>query len=110
MFVVVWEYRVKPGSVPEFESLYHPDGEWSDLFRQGPGFIGITRMKDLHDSARYMIADRWKSLALYEEFRREHAADYAALSERGSRLIDREIEIGRFDFVDGRWNGARHAV
>ena len=34
------------------------------------------------------------------EFKREHAAEYQALSDRGARLYEREAELGRFDFLD----------
>jgi heme-degrading monooxygenase HmoA len=100
MLVIVWEYRVKAGHLDDFEALYRPDGAWSELFREAPGFVSVTLMKDLRDPARFMIADRWTSETLYEEFKRDHAAEYAALSERGGRLIDHETEVGRFDFVD----------
>ena len=100
MLVIVWEYRVKAGHLEDFEALYRPDGAWAELFREAPGFVSVTLMKDLRDPARFMIADRWTSETLYEEFKRDRAAEYAALSERGQRLIDLEAEVGRFDFVD----------
>ncbi|MBI1799164.1 MAG: antibiotic biosynthesis monooxygenase [Candidatus Eisenbacteria bacterium] len=100
MLVIVWEYRVKRDRVEEFETLYRPDGAWGDLFREAAGFVSVTLMKDLSDPARFVVADRWTSLAAYENFKRERAAEYAALSERGHRWIERESEIGRFDFVD----------
>src|SRR5262245_13474631 len=100
MLVVVWEYRAKPERAEEFESFYRPDGPWGDLFRQSPAFVSTTLMKDLRDAQRFMVADRWTSEVVYEEFKRERSEDYRALSERGARLHEREVEIGRFDFVD----------
>jgi hypothetical protein len=47
-----------------------------------------------------VVADRWTSLTLYEEFKRSHSAAYEKLSESGRRLLERETEIGRFDSVD----------
>ena len=100
MLVVVWEYQARPDRVGEFESFYRPDGPWGELFRGSPAFISITLMKDLRDPARFMVADRWTSEMLYEEFKRERAADWENLTDRGRRLYDRESEVGRFDFLD----------
>jgi quinol monooxygenase YgiN len=100
VLVVVWEYRAQPERVEEFESFYRPDGPWGELFRQSPAFVSTTLMKDLKDPRRFLVADRWTSEVMYEEFKRERAATYRDLSERGARLYDREAEIGRFDFLD----------
>ena len=100
MLVVVWEYRVKAERVGEFESFYRPDGPWGELFRGSPAFISTTLMRDLRNSRRFMVADRWTSETVYEEFKRERVADWESLSERGRRLYDQESEVGRFDFLD----------
>jgi hypothetical protein len=100
MLVVVWEYRARPERVEEFESFYRPDGPWVELFRRSPAFISTTLMKDLRDPLRFMVADRWTSERLYEEFKREFAGPYDELTARGRRLHDREAEVGRFDFLD----------
>ena len=100
MLVIVWEYIVKPERVEDFESMYRPDGPWSELFRESPGFVSITLMKELKNPRRFMVADRWTSEAVYEAFKQAHSTRYAALSERGRRLIERETEVGRFDFLD----------
>jgi heme-degrading monooxygenase HmoA len=100
MLVVVWEYRARPERAEEFESYYRPDGPWSRLFRESPGFISTTLMKDLRDPHRFMVADRWTSETVFEEFLRERARPYAELSEAGRRLYLSEVEVGRFDFLD----------
>ena len=83
MLVVVWEYRA-----------------WGELFRQSPAFVSITLMRDLKDPQRFMVADRWTSERMYEDFKRERAETWRELSERGARLHVREAEIGRFDFLN----------
>ena len=100
MLVVVWEYLAKPERLEEFESFYRPDGPWGELFRQCPAFVSITLMKDLRSPRRFLVADRWTSETMYEEFKRERAPEYRGLSERGARLYEREAEIGRFNFLD----------
>jgi heme-degrading monooxygenase HmoA len=91
---------VRPERTEEFEAFYRPDGPWGELFRNTPGFVSVTLMKDLSDPCRFLVADRWTSEVVYEDFKRVHAADYAGLSARGRRLYERETEVGRFDFVD----------
>jgi quinol monooxygenase YgiN len=100
MLVVVWEYRVSPRRVEEFESFYRPDGPWGAMFRESPAFISTTLMRDLRDPMRFMVADRWTSETVYEEFKREHTTRWHEMSERGRRLFENETEVGRFDFVD----------
>jgi heme-degrading monooxygenase HmoA len=96
MLLILWEYVAKADRVEEFEALYHPEGAWTELFRGAPGYVSTTLWKDLRGNRRYVVADRWSNAALYEEFKHSHATAYAQLSERGRRLIDREVEIGRF--------------
>ena len=97
MLLVLWEYRVKPGHAEEFEALYRPDGVWTELLRQSPAFLSTTLWHDRRDPARYVVADRWTSEVMYEEFMRERADDIAALNERASRTRTREVPLGRFD-------------
>jgi heme-degrading monooxygenase HmoA len=65
-----------------------------------PGFVSTTLMKDLRSSRRYVVADRWTSEKLYDEFKKKAEAAYDDLTARGHRLIDKEKELGRFDFVE----------
>ncbi len=37
MFVILWEFEVKPGGEQSFESAYGPGGAWIQLFRRDPG-------------------------------------------------------------------------
>jgi heme-degrading monooxygenase HmoA len=100
VLLVLWEYEVKPDALDEFESLYRPDGAWGDLMRQGPGFVSITLWKDRGNPRRYVVADRWSSEVMYEEFLRERAADIRALNERAARTRSREVALGRFDLKE----------
>lgn len=100
MLLLLWEYRVRHERIEEFEALYRPDGPWGELFRNAPGFVSVTLLKDLNEPSRFLVSDRWTSESAYEDFRRTHAAEYAALSARGRRLYERETEVGRFDFLD----------
>ena len=100
MLVIVWQYDVRPGRAEDFEAFYRPDGPWGSLFHGAPGFVSVTLMKHLHQPGRYLVSDRWTSETLYEGFKAARAAEYRELSARGQRLIEREVEIGRFEFID----------
>lgn len=100
MLLVLWEYDVRPDALDEFESLYRPDGAWGDLFRAAPGFVSITLWQDRARPHRYVVADRWTSEVLYEEFMRDRAADIAAMNERAARTRTREVALGRFDLKE----------
>ncbi len=99
MLVIVWEFLVRPDRVEEFEDLYREDGAWAELFRESPGFVSTTLMRDIRDAKRYMVADRWTSEEMFEEFLRTHREPYDELDRRCRRLTERETEIGRFDFL-----------
>lgn len=100
MLVIVWEYMVKEDRIEDFESFYRPDGPWTALFRKSPAFVSTTLMKDRSHPRRYMVADRWTNVDVYEEFKRQNRDSYERMSERGHRFIERETEIGRFDFLE----------
>src|SRR5882757_4144284 len=36
MFLVLWEFEVKPGCEKRFERVYGPGGDWDSLFRRDP--------------------------------------------------------------------------
>ncbi len=35
MYVIIWEFRAKTGREADFERVYGPDGEWTELFKRG---------------------------------------------------------------------------
>ena len=100
MLLVLWEYRAKPGHTEDFESLYRPDGVWTELLKQSPAFISTTLWHDRRDPLRYVVSDRWTSEVPYDEFIVQFDAEIAAMSVRSKRNWDREVMMGRFDLLD----------
>jgi hypothetical protein len=39
MFLILWEFEVKPGYEQSFEFAYGPEGAWTQLFRRDPGYL-----------------------------------------------------------------------
>ena len=95
MFVVIWEYEVRPGSEPAFEALYGNDGAWLALFRQAPAFIGTELLRD-EQTGWYLTIDRWRSAADYAAFLDAHAVQYSQVDAQGDALTIAERRLGRY--------------
>lgn len=100
MYRIVWEFAVKPEALSEFEDVYGPDGQWGRFFRRSADYLGTEFFRSTTDPAHFMTLDVWRSRAAYEQFRKAHADDYAALDKWCERLIARERTLGVTD--DGR--------
>ena len=94
MYVVIWEYQVRPGETARFERLYGPQGEWVALFRAWPGYRGTELLRD--DGDRYVTIDRWDSREAYENFQQHAASDYARIDALGDALTLDERRIGAY--------------
>ena len=95
-YLILWEFRVAPGTVPGFEQAYGPEGDWVRFFRQGTGFVRTDLWRDPGQPGRYVTADLWRSETDYMRFRARFAAEYAALDRRMEGLAQREAKIGEF--------------
>ena len=98
-FVVIWEFCVRSGQTIEFETVYGPEGDWAQFFRKSHDYTQTELVRDLSRSSRYLTMDAWTSQNAYEEFRRQHAAEYEKIDEQCSNMTERETEIGRFQPV-----------
>ena len=99
MFVVVWEFRVRPGRDAEFESRYGPAGDWVHLFRLGEGYEGTALLRDVNDAGRYVVTDTWRDAASYEAFQQRHAEAYRTLDAECAALTLEERRVGAFEAV-----------
>jgi heme-degrading monooxygenase HmoA len=100
MFLVLWEYEVKPGCEERFEKLYGPAGDWARLFRTDSHYRE-TRL--LHDPFRpnvYLTLDFWTSRESYAWFMAARAAEYKAIDATGEHLTIKEHRIGTYEMVD----------
>ncbi len=97
MFVVVWEYEVRPGTEAEFEAMYGADGPWAALFR---GFPGYLRTELLRGDGRYLTLDRWLRAQDYTEFRANLPPRYTELDALGDALTLHERPLGQFTADD----------
>jgi heme-degrading monooxygenase HmoA len=96
VFVLVWEFVVRPEAESAFELLYGPDGGWARLFSAQPGFVGTELLRAHGPPPRYLTVDRWESRKRYESFRRRAAAEYEGLDREGQMLTESERFVGAF--------------
>jgi len=96
MFVILWEFEVKPGCEKRFENSYGPDGEWARLFRRDPHYRETHLLRDPFHSNRYLTLDAWDSREVYEKFQRENREEYSALDASFESLTVREAHVGSF--------------
>ncbi len=96
MFVILWEYEVKPGCEKRFEDSYGPDGDWARFFRRDPRYRETRLLRDPAGANRYLTADFWDSREAYEDFQRENREEYQALDASFEWLTVRERHVGSF--------------
>ena len=96
MFVILWEFEVKPGCEKRFENSYGPDGEWARFFRRDPRYRDTRLLRDAVRSNRYLTLDAWDSREAYENFQRENREEYHALDVSFESLTARETHVGSF--------------
>ena len=95
-YVILWEFRVRPGSEPAFEAAYGSEGDWAALFRRAPGYLG-TELLRAPEAGRYVTIDRWVSSAAFEAFRDANRSEYEDLDRRCADLTIAETPLGKFD-------------
>jgi heme-degrading monooxygenase HmoA len=95
-YLVVWQFRPRPGAEQRFEDAYGPRGPWARLFTAGEGFVRTELNRDLKDPGRYLTLDFWSSKEAYEAFRAKHAAEYAAIDRECEELTADESLLGEF--------------
>jgi quinol monooxygenase YgiN len=99
MISVIWEFRVKPQHVSEFERDYCDLGSWSTLFRGSRAYHGTRLVRDREDHLRFLTLDTWDDFASYENFRAENAERYRELDGSFEKLTDSERFLGIFEVL-----------
>lgn len=96
MFVVIWQYEVRPGCEAAFAALYGNGGAWVSLFREHDGYLGTELLQEDGEPTRFMTIDRWSSQAAYDAFLTSAESRYAQIDAQGDALTSAERRIGRF--------------
>ena len=99
MFLVLWEYDVKPGFERRFETVYGPDGDWAQFFRRDPHFRETRLLRELSRPNAYMTLDVWDSRSACENFRQQNREVYLTLDRSSEAMTLREKHLGSFDEI-----------
>jgi len=102
MFCHIWEFKVNPMRVEEFESAYGSDGPWTELFRRAPGFIRTEILRDLEENNRYFTIDYWTDRDAYEGFRQDFSAEFQSLDKDCEAFTISERHVGDFEILQAR--------
>jgi len=97
VFVIIWKYRVKPGSEEAFERAYGPGGDWVRFFQNSSGYLGTELCAPDAGSDEYATIDRWVSRGAFESFRRENHAEYERIDVMCKALTTEESKVGEFE-------------
>jgi heme-degrading monooxygenase HmoA len=100
MFVVLWEFEVKPGCEERFETVYGPRGNWASLFHRDAHHAGTHLLRDVTRPRVYLTADYWHSQPAYEAFLHAHQSEYKKLDAECEGLTLSERHIGSYGEIE----------
>jgi hypothetical protein len=106
MFVILWEFEVKPVNLVGFEKAYGPAGAWVQLFQRDSHFRGTQLLHDPSRDFWYFTADFWDSKADYENFLAANRSAYERLDSLLEGLTLRERLVVSFNLSPGKVPGS----
>lgn len=96
MFVILWEFEVKPGSEDWFQNAYGPLGPWVRLFQRDPHYRGTLLQRDPTRPLFYFTIDLWDSEATYQAFLDANRVAYGEQDRDTEHLTSQERHILSF--------------
>jgi heme-degrading monooxygenase HmoA len=94
-FAYIWEFKVEPSCLADFERHYGPQGTWAQLFRRSPGYIETLVLRDADDPLRCITIDRWRSAEDYAAFGSRVKREYEELDARCEAVTMSESSLGK---------------
>jgi hypothetical protein len=99
MFLVLWEFEVKPGCEERFERVYGPGGDWESLFRRDSNHAGTYLFRDLAKPRVYLTGDYWVTQTAYETFLRREEGEYKRIDAAAEDLMVVERHVGSYETI-----------
>ena len=98
MYVIVWEFVVRPEQVPNFVAAYKSDGTWAQLFAQTDGYAGTELLSSANrdQAATFVTIDRWKTVEDFMRFQEQFGNEYRRLDAQLEGLTVSERKLGTF--------------
>ena len=94
MFIVIWEYQVKPDRQDDFESFYARDGQWSDLFRKGAGYLDTELLR--HEKQLQLY------LTITDGIRRKTTRIFCLSGKKSTKPSTRNVKAWQSGIPDGK--------
>ena len=101
MFLVLWEFEVKPGCEERFERVYGVGGDWDSLFRRDSNHAGTYLFRDLANPRVYLTADYWVTQTAYKYFLQREEAEYKRINAEAEALTTAERHVGSYETASG---------
>jgi hypothetical protein len=96
MFVVLWEFEVKPVNLQRFENAHSPAGAWAQLFRRDPHYRGTQLLQDPSRGSFHFTLDFWDSQIAYRDFLTANRQAYEELDKLLNDITVAERHIVSF--------------
>jgi len=93
----VWKFRPPRGREAEFAAAYGEAGDWAQLFRNAPGFLGTKLLRPAEPEGWWLTIDRWESHANFDAFTEVFGKQYRALDASLEGVAGEEEFVGAFD-------------
>jgi heme-degrading monooxygenase HmoA len=94
---ILWEFRVRPDRIREFEEHYRDDGVWARFFRAGRGYRETRLLRDREAPGRYLTIDVWDDLPSYRAFSEANVDAYGEIDRRCEAFTEVERCLGYFE-------------
>lgn len=98
MYVIVWEFVVRPEHVSDFVTAYKSDGAWARLFARAEGYLGTELLSatGADHSSKFITIDRWKTAEDFTLFQERFGTEYRRLDIQLEGLTVGERKLGTF--------------
>lgn len=98
MYVILWEFIVRPENADAFIAAYKSDGAWASLFARADGYLGTELIRSTEAAAepRFLTIDRWNAPEDFTRFQQQFGVEYKTLDTQLEGLTISERKLGTF--------------
>jgi heme-degrading monooxygenase HmoA len=98
MYVILWEFEVRPDKIDAFLAAYRSNGAWTKLFARADGYLGSELLSSLDTDRgpRFVTIDRWRAEDDFVRFQQEFGSEYRALDTEFEGFTFSERKLGAF--------------
>ncbi|HSG99657.1 MAG TPA: antibiotic biosynthesis monooxygenase [candidate division Zixibacteria bacterium] len=100
MYLIIWEYEVRPERVAEFERAYRGDGVWAEFFGADPAYLKTELFRSSERGNVYLTCDYWRSENAYVAFCERNANRYRDIDAQCDELTLSERRLGAYTLVE----------